>query len=50
MTIAERVRANQDIKEMTRRSIQILAQRGGYTADLEKEFFQTYHEKVWETS
>lgn len=46
MSIIEKVRANQDVKEMTRRAIEILKQCGQDTADLEEEFFQTYSEKV----
>lgn len=46
MVIAEQIRANQDVKEMSRRAIETLIAIGGYTADLEQEFFQTYHERI----
>ena len=42
MTIAEKVRANQDTQAMTFRAIKMLQRLGEDTADLEQEFELTY--------
>lgn len=46
MTIAEKVRAAQDTKEMTRRAIKILENLGENVNDLKEEFFSEYGEQV----
>ena len=43
--IADKVKANQNKKEMTRRAIKTLRDKGGKYKDLEKEFEDTYGEK-----
>lgn len=48
--IADKIISNQDSKEMTRRAIKMLKNLGGDYKDLEKEFEQTYHEKVFNES
>lgn len=42
MTIAEKIRANQDEQYMTYNCIRILRKLGGHTADLEQEFAEYY--------
>lgn len=44
-SIADKVKANQNKKEMTRRAIKTLRDKGGKYKDLEKEFEDTYGEK-----
>lgn len=46
MDIAERIRQNQDVKEMTRRAIMILAAAGEDVSDLRSEFIEAYGEDV----
>ena len=46
MSIAEQIRQNQDVKEMTRRVIMILASAGEDVSDLKSEFRETYGEEV----
>ena len=46
MNIAERIKQEQDTKEMTRRAIKILENLGQNVEDLKAEFLQTYGEKV----
>ena len=46
MGIAERIRQNQDVKEMTRRAIMILAAAGEDVSDLKSEFMEAYGEEV----
>ena len=43
MTIAEKIRKSQDVKEMTRRAIQILEKAGQNVEDLKTEFFFIYN-------
>ena len=43
--IADKINANQNKKEMTRRAIKTLKDKGGKYKDLEKEFEDTYGEK-----
>ena len=45
MSIAEVIRSNQDIKEMTRRAIKILESAGENVDDLKAEFFNLYLEE-----
>ena len=45
-TIADRIRANQDVKEMTKRAIQILKKKGAEYKDLEKEYEKIYGDKL----
>ena len=47
MNIAEVIRSNQDIKEMTRRAIKILEAAGENVDDMKAEFFNIYLEDVW---
>ena len=44
--IADKIRANQDTKEMTRRAIQILKKKGAEYKDLEKEYEKIYGDKL----
>lgn len=44
-SMADKVKSNQNKKEMTRRAIKILRDKGGEYKDLEKEFEDTYGEK-----
>lgn len=44
--IAEKIRQNQDVKEMTRRAIMILAAAGEDVSDLKSEFMEAYGEEV----
>ena len=46
MGIAEQIRQNQDVKEMTRRAIMILAAAGEDVSDLRSEFIKVYGEEV----
>lgn len=46
MSIAEQIRNNQDVKEMTRRAIKILIAAGENVDDLKAEFIATYGETV----
>lgn len=46
MSIAEQIRQNQDVKQMTRRAIIILAAAGEDVSDLKAEFLETYGEEV----
>ena len=46
MGIAEQIRQNQNIKEMTRRAIKILIAAGENVDDLKSEFFVNYGEEV----
>ena len=46
MSIAEQIRQNQDVKEMTRRAIMILAAAGEDVSDLKSEFIKAYGEEV----
>ena len=46
MGIAEQIRQNQNIKEMTRRAIKILIAAGENVDDLKSEFFANYGEEV----
>ena len=46
MGIAEQIRQNQDVKEMTRRAIMILAAAGEDISDLRSEFLKVYGEEV----
>ena len=46
MTIAERIRATQDKKEMTRQAIKILESAGQNVDTLKAEFFRLYNEKA----
>lgn len=45
-TIADKIRANQDVKEMTKRAIQILKKKGAEYKDLEKEYEKIYGDKL----
>ena len=44
--IADKIRANQDTKEMTKRAIQILKKKGAEYKDLEKEYEKIYGDKL----
>lgn len=46
MTIAEKIRESQDVKEMTRRAIQILEKAGQNVEELKAEFLEIYNEEV----
>lgn len=46
MTISEQIRNNQDIKEMTRRAIQLLECLGEDVTELKNEFLETYKEGI----
>ena len=46
MSIADQIRQNQDVKEMTRRAIMILVAAGEDVSDLKSEFLETYGEEV----
>lgn len=44
--IADKIKANQDVKEMTKRAIQILKKKGAEYKDLEKEYEKIYGDKL----
>ena len=44
--IADKIRANQDTKEMTKRAIRILKKKGAEYKDLEKEYEKIYGDKL----
>lgn len=44
--IADKIKANQDTKEMTKRAIQILKKKGAEYKDLEKEYEKIYGDKL----
>lgn len=46
MTIAEKIRESQDVKEMTWRAIQILEKAGQNVEELKAEFLEIYNEEV----
>ena len=46
MTIAGKIRESQDVKEMTRRAIQILEKSGQNVEELKAEFLEIYNEKL----
>lgn len=46
MTIAEQIRNNQDIKEMTRRAIQLLECLGEDVTELKEAFSKIYEEGI----
>ena len=46
MTIAQRIKSQQNTKEMTRKAIRILEALNEDVSDLKQEFLETYQEEV----